>query len=236
MRKPVCLVILGISIVVSAVSLGVTLTRYLGLRAYSPKGAAQAAASPAGRDVPATPPEQWNNLFAPGDGMKMASRLPAANAKTASQAPRTTFVLVGTIVSSTPSVRRAVLWSSGMKQPKAFREKEEVEPGAFLSSVERDKVWITRGNEREKLEILPVGSRVRPTVTAAPTVAPSVAGAATLPAFPTDASTLPWIAPGTRPSPDRTQAVAVPKKSSEDEEEESLTPRQRRRRAQGLRR
>src|SRR5659263_320010 len=225
MRKPVCLVILGISIVVAAVSLGVTLTRYLGLRAYSPKGTAQAAATPAGSNVPATPPEQWNNLFAPGDGMKMASRLPAANAKTASQAPRTTFVLVGTIVSSTPSVRRAVLWSSGLKQPKAFREKEEVEPGAFLASVERDK-----------LEILPVGSPGRPTATAAPTVAPSVAGAATLPAFPTDASTLPWIAPGTRPSPDRTQAVAVPKKSSEDEEEESLTPRQRRRRARGLRR
>ena len=62
-----------------------------------------------------------------------------------------------------------------MKEPKAFREKEEVEPGAILSSVERDKVWITRGNEREKLEILPVGSHGRPTATAAPTVAPPVA-------------------------------------------------------------
>ena len=92
----------------------------------------------------------------------MASRLPAANAKTASQAPRTSFVLVGTIVSSSPAARRAILWANGMKEPKAFREKEEVEPGAFLSSVERDKVWITRGNEREKLEILPVGSRCPP--------------------------------------------------------------------------
>lgn len=236
MRKPVCLAILGVSIVVAAVSLGVTLTRYLGLRAYSPKGTAQAAATPAERNVPATPPEQWNNLFAPGDGMKMASRIPAVNAKTASQVPRTSFVLVGTIVSSTPSARRAVLWANGMKQPKAFREKEEVEPGAFLSSVERDKVWITRGNEREKLEILPVGSRVRPTVTAAPTVAPSVAATAPLPAFPTDAPTLPWVAPATRPSPDRAQAVVTPKTSSEDEDEEPLTPRQRRRRAQGLRR
>jgi hypothetical protein len=234
MRKPVCLAVLGISIVVSAVSIGVTLTRYLGLRAYSPKGTTQAPTSPAGPDVPATPPEQWNNLFAPGDGMKMASRLPAVNVKTASQAPRTSFVLIGTIVSSTPSARRAILWANGMKVPKAFREKEEVEPGAFLASVERDKVWITRGNEREKLEILPVGSRVRPTATAAPPVAPSVAAAVPLPAFPTDAATLPWVAPAPRPSPDRTQAVAAPKSSSEDEEEERLTPRQRRRRAQGL--
>ena len=49
MRKPVCLAVIGISIVVSAVSLGVTLTRYIGLLEYSPKGTAQAAAPPAGR-------------------------------------------------------------------------------------------------------------------------------------------------------------------------------------------
>ena len=163
MRKPVYLAVLGISIVVAAASLGLALTRYLGLLAYSPKGTAQAAAAPAGPNVPVTPPEQWNNLFAPGDGMKMASRLPAVDGKAGSQATRTSFVLVGTIVSSTPSARRAILWANGMKEPKAFREKEEVEPGAFLSSVERDKVWITRGGEREKLEILPVGSRGRPT-------------------------------------------------------------------------
>lgn len=245
MRKPVYLAVLGISIVVAAVSIGLTLTSYLGLRAYSPKGTAQAAATPAGRDVPATPPEQWNNLFAPGDGMKLASRLPAANAKSASQAPRTTFTLVGTIVSSTPSVRRAVLWANGMKLPKAFREQEEVEPGAFLASVERDKVWITRGGEREKLEILPVGSPGRPTGTSAATAAPSVASAAPRPGFPPDASTLPKVtpvvaprvAPATRPSSERTQALVVaPKRSSEDEEEEPLTPRRQRRRAQGIRR
>jgi hypothetical protein len=216
MRKPVYLVLLGISIVVAAVSLGVTLTRYLGLRAYSPKGTAQAAATPAGRNVPATPPEQWNNLFAPGDGMKMASRLPAVNAKSASQAPRTSFVLVGTIVSSTPSARRAILWADGMKLPKAFREKEEVEPGAFLASVERDKVWITRGKEREKLEILPVGSRARPTATAAPAVVPSVAAAAPPPASPDRVPPLPGIAPA--PPPARTQATVSPEASSEDDE------------------
>ena len=131
--------------------------------------------------------------------MKMASRLPAVNVKTASQAPRSSFVLVGTIVSSNPSARRAVLWANGMKEPKAFREKEEVEPGAILASVERDKVWITRGGEREKLEILPVGSHGRATAKAAPAAGTSMATAATLPVFPTDAGTLPWVAPGPRP-------------------------------------
>jgi len=255
MRKPVYLALLGISIVVAGASLGVTLTRYLGMRAYSPEGKAQAAATPAGPYVPAQPPEQWNNLFAPGDGMKMASRLPAVNAKTASRATRSTFVLVGTIVSPTPSARRAILWSNGMKSPKAFREKEEVEPGAVLASVERDKVWITRGSEREKLEILPVGSRARTTGPAAPTVASSAA-AASLPALPADGSALPWIAPGVapavapavapevapevaparRPSPRRTPAVGAANNPPEDEEEGPVTARQRRRQARGLRR
>jgi general secretion pathway protein C len=182
MRKPVYLAVLGISIVVSAISLGVTLTRYLGLRAYSPKAPPRAAAAPAGQTVAATPLEQWNNLFAPEQGMKLPSRLPTANAQSASQAPRTAFVLVGTIVSSRPDARRAILWANGMKLPKAFREGEEVEPGAVLSSVERDKVWLTRGKEREKLDLLPVGSKVRaplsPPVPAQATVAPGATQAA----------------------------------------------------------
>jgi hypothetical protein len=208
MRKPVYLAVVGISIVVAAASLGVTLTRYLGLRAYSPKGMAQAAASPARPDVPVPPPEEWNNLFAPGDGMTLASRLPAENTKTASQATRSSFVLVGTIVSSSPSANRAVLWANGMKEPKAFREKEEVEPGAFLSSVERDMAWITRGSERERQEIHPGGSRARP-------------------------SALPSAAPAIHPSSARPTTVGVPI-TPFGEEEENLSPRQRRRRAMGL--
>jgi hypothetical protein len=242
MKKSACLTVLGISIVVAAVSLGVTLTRYLGLRAYSPKGTAMAAATAAGDNVGATPPEQWNNLFAPGDGMKMASRLPAGDGKTASQAPRTNFVLVGTIVSSSRSASRAILWANGMKEPKAFREKEEVEPGAFLASVERDKVWITRGKEREKLELLPVGSRGRPTATGARPVpppvlppVPPVADAAPPPALPAGPSTLPSVAPATRPSPDTTQAVAAPPPNASpvDDNEE---PPGRKRRPRGNRR
>jgi general secretion pathway protein C len=168
MRKPVYLAVLGLSVVVAAVSLGVTLTGYLGMRAYTPKAAARTVPAPAARAVPATPPEQWTNLFAPAQGMKLPSRLSAASGKGASQATRTSFVLVGTIVSPNPATRRAILWADGMKQPKAYREHEEVEPGALLSSVERDKVWITRGKEREKLDLLPVGSRSRPTTAAAP--------------------------------------------------------------------
>lgn len=233
-RKPVYLAVLGISIVVAAVSLGVTLTRYLGLRSYSPKGTATAAATPAGPAIPDTPPEQWNNLFAPGDGMKLASRLPAVDGKSASRPTRTNFVLVGTIVSSSPAARRAILWTNGMKEPKAFREKDEVEPGAILTSVERDKAWIARGNEREKLEILPVGSRARPTGAAASAAAPPVSASAPRPAVPPGATALPGAATATRPSPGATQSMAPPGNAPRDEEEEHLTPRQRRRRALGL--
>lgn len=215
MKKSVCMTVLGISIVVAAVSLGVALTRYLGLLAYSPKGAARAAATAAGDNVPAAPPEQWNNVFAPGDGMKMASRLPAMDAKGGSQA-RTNYILVGTIVSSTPSARRAILWADGMKEPRAFRVKEEVEPGAFLASVERDKVWITRGKEREKLEILPVGTRGRPTA-AGPGVAAPAASAVSSPSS----------SPGLSPGGARAVAAPPPPNASSGEEDEGTSPRRR---------
>ncbi|TFH29321.1 MAG: hypothetical protein E4G97_07420 [Deltaproteobacteria bacterium] len=193
MRKPVYQAILGISIVVAAVSLGVTLTRYLGLLAYSPKGTALAAAAAAGPGVPVPPPEEWNNLFAPGDGMKLSSRLPAVDTKAGTPATHSNFVLVGTIASSTPSARRAILWANGMKEPKAFREKEEVEPGAFLASVERDAAWITRGSEREKLEIRPVGSQAPHA--GAPNI-PARGGSATL--QPASPGTVPLFEPGRR--------------------------------------
>jgi type II secretion system protein C len=183
MRKQVHLAILGISVVVAAASLGMTLTAYLSLRAYVPKTGPSAATAPPARPV-STPPEQWTNLFDPAQGMKLPSRL-AANSKSGSQS-RTAFLLVGTIVSSNPTSSRAILWANGMKEPKAFREKEEVEPGAFLSSVERDKVWLTRGAEREMIELLPVGSKGRPSSTAAGAKAapgaPQAAGTSSPPA------------------------------------------------------
>ena len=236
MRKPVLLTVLGMSVVVAAVSLGVSLTSYLALRAYSPKGPPQAAATSSGRNVPAAPAEEWNNLFAPREGMKVASRLPAVNSKSASQGPRASFVLVGTIVSSSPATRRAILWANGMKEPKAFREKEEVEPGAVLASVERDTVWIARGKEREKLEILPVGSRARPTGSAASTLTPPAASAAEVNAssqsMPLRSGT---VAPP-RPSPGRSPAVAAPQASPAAEDEDGSSTREQRRRSRGLRR
>jgi Type II secretion system protein C len=232
MRKPVHLAVSGVSIVVAAVSLGVALTRYIGLRAYSPKAPPAAEAAPAVKNVAASPPEQWNNLFALDQGMNLPSRLPTANAQSPSRAPRTAFVLVGTIVSSSPDSRRAILWADGMKLPKAFREKEEVEPGALLSSIERDKVWISRGKEREKLDLLPVGSRTRPTTTAAPSGDPSIAAAAPPPASPAQVPPLPGIA--SAPPPARTQATISPESSSEDEEH--LSRRERRRRSREGRR
>jgi general secretion pathway protein C len=190
MRKPEYLAVLGISIVVAAGSLGMTLSSYLSLRAYAPKAASRAAAAPAARAVPGTTPELWTNLFAPSQGMKLASRLPGGNVQSVAQGPRTAFVLVGTIVSSNQASRRAILWATGMKEPKAFRETEEVEPGAFLSSVERDKVWLARGGEREMLEILPVGSRTRASLSPPPAAetrsaapgAPQAAGTSSPPA------------------------------------------------------
>jgi hypothetical protein len=210
MRKTVFLAVVGLSIVVAGASLGVVLTRSLGLLVYSPKGTAQAAASLAVPDNSAAPPAEWNNLFAPGDGMRLASRLPAMDGKSGSQAPRSAFVLVGTIASSSPAMRRAILWANGMKEPKAFREKEEIEPGAILASVERDKVWISRGKEREKLEILPVGSPGRPTA-AGPAAAP-------------------------RPPPGGTQAVGAPDASPRAVDDEGPSARERRSRARGIRR
>ncbi len=211
MRKPVYLAILGISVVVAAVSLGVTLTRYLGLLAYSPKGTTLAAVTAAGPGVPTAPPEEWNNLFAPGDGMELASRLPAVDPEAPLQASHTNFVLVGTITSSSPSARRAVLWTNGMNEAKAFREKEEVAPGAFLASVERDVVWITRGGVREKLELRPVEGNGRPGAAEAGTGAVRAA----------------------RPSPDRTQSAKI---ADKQEELEMMSVYERRRRARAARR
>jgi general secretion pathway protein C len=182
MRKPVYLGVLGAAIAVSAVSLGVTLTRYLSLRAYSPKAPAGSAGAAAEAVSAPSPVEGWRNPFSPSEGMKTPSRLPAAGGRGGAPVSRTNFVLVGTIVSDTPSARRAILWAEGMKEPRAYRQSEEVEPGAVLAGVERDKAWIARGNAQEKLDLLPVGSRARtpPAPPAAPQ--PTAAQASSQPA------------------------------------------------------
>ena len=121
MRKTVFQGILGVSIAVSAISLGIMLTRYLSLRSYSPKAPPVSAAAPAAaRRPPPRPPETWKNIFAPSAGMQLPSRLPAVGQGGAAGA-RSNFVLLGTIVSTRPGDSRAILWSDGMKLPKMVR-------------------------------------------------------------------------------------------------------------------
>jgi type II secretion system protein C len=173
MRKPVYLAVLGISIVVSAVSLGIMLTKYISLRSYSPNSPQGAStAAPAVRTAAIPPPETWQNLFAPSAGMRVPSRLPAVS-KNAPTASRSNFLLIGTIVSDTPGTSRAILWADGMKEPGAFRVNSEVEPGAVLAAVERDKAWISRGGVREQLDLLPVGTKGRPSAPAPSAPAPA---------------------------------------------------------------
>jgi len=124
-----------------------------------PESPPRAAAPSAGQAVPAAPLEQWNNLFAPGQGMKLPSRLPSANGKGASQAPRTAFVLVGTIVSSSPDARRAILWANGMKLPKAFREGEEVEPGRSSPPSSGTRFGLPGGRSARSWTSFPWGAR-----------------------------------------------------------------------------
>jgi general secretion pathway protein C len=168
MRKQVYLAVLGISIIVSAVSLGIMLTKYISLRSYAPNVPRRAsAAPPPARTAALTSPETWQNLFAPSAGMKLPSHLPAVS-KSAPTASRSNFLLIGTIVSDAPGNSRAILWSDGMKEPRAYRVNSEVEPGAVLAAVERDKAWISRGGVREQLDILPVGTKGRPSAPSSP--------------------------------------------------------------------
>ncbi len=68
MRKPVYLAVVGISIIVAAGSLGVSLTRYIGLRAYSPKGTAQAAVPLSDQRPPLPPRRSGTTSSPPGTG------------------------------------------------------------------------------------------------------------------------------------------------------------------------
>ena len=236
MRKPVYLAVVGISIVVAAGSLGVTLTNYLGLLAYSPKGAAQAAATAAGPDVPATPPEQWNNVFAPGDGMKMASRLPAVDAKTGSQATRTEF---------RPRGNDRILHPFRPPGDPLGERDEGAEgvPGEGRGRARgvprlrraRQGVDHARQASGKNWRSCPWEARGRPTAATARPAAPAVASADPLPAL-SPGMPRPGAVDAPRPSPDRTQAVAAPDASSGDTDDEGPSPRERRRRSRGIRR
>lgn len=167
MQKPVFFAILGVSIVITAVSLGFAASRYLSIRYYAPPPA-PAAADPrsAGETRPGVPPEQWTNIFAPSAGMGIPSRYDKAVAGSAVPNSNTRYVLLGTISSDSPTTRRAILWAEGMTDPLLARERQEIEPGLRVASVERDHVLLNRGGVPEKLDLLPVGSRTRTPVAA----------------------------------------------------------------------
>ncbi len=182
MQKSAFYAIVGISIAVTAASLGFSASRILSVRYFTPPVAAagRSAAADAARTA-SPPPEQWTNIFAPDQKMDLPSKI-AGSARQAEEAAKTKFVLLGTIASDSPSARRAILWADGMKDPRMGREGDELEPGVRLAQIERDFVTLSRGKEREKLEILPVGSRTRsiappaPPVTASSPSAPAAGG------------------------------------------------------------
>ncbi len=166
MDKPAFFGILAVSIALTAGSLGVAASRYLSLKYYAPPPPQPArAGSPAGARgapearEPEAPPERWTNIFAPQQGMSIPSKLSAA--KAAEAAPETRYVLIGTIASDVRASRRAIVWADGMKEPRMMREGDEIEPNVRVASIARDFVWLARGKRKEKLELLPVGSKAR---------------------------------------------------------------------------
>jgi type II secretion system protein C len=172
MHKSAFYAIVGISIAVTAASLGFSASRILSVRYFAPPSAVAGRAAFANAAKTASlPPEQWTNIFAPDQKMELPSKI--AGAARQAEAPKTKFVLLGTITSDSPASRRAILWAEGMKNPRLEREGTELEPGVRLAQIERDYVYLSRGKERERLEILPVGSRTRVIAPPAPPVTTS---------------------------------------------------------------
>jgi general secretion pathway protein C len=173
MQKSAFYAIVGISLFVTAASLGFTASRLLSPRYIAPSPTATGRTAAAGAPGVATlPPERWANLFVPDRRMDIPSKI-AGTAK--SEVPKTKFVLLGTIASDSKSARRAILWAEGMKQPRIDREGSELEPGTVLARIDRDFVMLAHGAAQEKLEILPVGSKTR---SIAPPAPPATGGGA----------------------------------------------------------
>ncbi len=174
MQKTAFYAIVGASLLVAAVSLGYSASRYLSIRYYAPPPAPlPGKEDTSGGQTPLLPPEKWTNIFAPSSGMGIPSRVAEEGLGVGlapAQTPTTPYVLLGTISSGSPTARRAILWAEGMKEPSVVREHAEIEPGVRVVGIERTHVWIARGRGREKLDLLPVGSSTRKP--AAPAAAP----------------------------------------------------------------
>ena len=168
MHKPAFYAIVAISIAVTAASLGFSASRILSVRHFAPPAAASGRSAPADASRTASlPPEQWTNIFASDRKMDLPSKI-AGSPGQAAAAPRTKYVLLGTIASESRPARRAILWAEGMKDPKLEREGAELEPGVLLTRIERDFVYLSFGKDRQKLELLPVGSKTRSIAPPAP--------------------------------------------------------------------
>jgi type II secretion system protein C len=159
MQKSAFYAIVGISLLVTAVSLGYSASRYLSTRFYAPPAPSPRGEETApGKRASGPPPDQWTNIFTPASGMNIPSHYAGTVAGPVATST-SAYVLLGTISSDSPSTRRAILWTEGMKEPVVAREHAEIEPGIRVASIERDHVWILRGQGKEKLDLLPVGSR-----------------------------------------------------------------------------
>lgn len=169
MQKSAFYAIVGISLLITAVSLGYSASRYLSMRFYAPPPppAQPAEAAPGAAGDSSAEPEQWTNVFAPSAGMNIPSRY-AGQASVQETVSTTPYVLLGTIASESPAARRAILWAEGMKEPKVARENAELEPGIRLAQVEREHVWLLRGGAKERIDLLPVGARSRTVTPATP--------------------------------------------------------------------
>jgi type II secretion system protein C len=159
MDKRAFYAIVGLSLLVTAVSLGYSASRYLSTRFYSPPPPPhRGEAVPSAGRATGIPPEQWTNIFAPASGMSIPSRFEGIVTGPAA-ASASSYLLLGTISSDSRSVRRAILWAEGMVEPVLAREDAEFAPGVRVSRIERGHVWLLRRGAREKLELLPVGTR-----------------------------------------------------------------------------
>lgn len=161
MQKPAFLGILAASTVVTAASLGISASRYLSLKTYAPPStqAARGTEAPAGPRAATPAPDRWTNIFAPAQGMDVPSKI--AKPGESEPAVEIRYILIGTIASDSRASRRAIIWAEGMSEPRTLREGEEIEPRVRVASISRDVVWLARGKRREKLELLPVGSKAR---------------------------------------------------------------------------
>jgi type II secretion system protein C len=182
MRRNAYYAVICAALIVTASAVAVSVTRYLSARMYAPPraGAVQDVAR-AERPASTLPPEQWINVFSPASGMKVPARTDNVKGtdSPSAAAPGTVYALVGTIVASDPESARAILWADGMREPHMYRLRQEVEPGVTLVKIEREAAWLQRGKSREKLDLLPVGSKVR--IAAAPAAPGAAMGTAPSP-------------------------------------------------------